>query len=90
MILFSGALLLTPGFFTDAVGFALLIPGVRSALWAWGMRNIKIQTVHTAHMRTDGTWHSTRGTGGQTVDGEFTEVPPDPPRSDTRPPLDRT
>ena len=29
MILFSGALLLTPGFFTDAVGFALLVPGVR-------------------------------------------------------------
>jgi len=33
MILFSGALLLTPGFFTDAVGFALLIPGVRTALF---------------------------------------------------------
>lgn len=31
MILFSGALLLTPGFFTDAIGFALLVPGVRSA-----------------------------------------------------------
>ena len=33
MILFSGALLLTPGFFTDAVGFALLIPRVRAALF---------------------------------------------------------
>ena len=31
MILFAGALLLTPGFFTDAVGFALLIPKVRQA-----------------------------------------------------------
>ena len=31
MILFAGALLLTPGFFTDAVGFALLIPAFRSA-----------------------------------------------------------
>lgn len=30
MILFSGALLLTPGFFTDALGFALLVPGVRN------------------------------------------------------------
>ena len=29
MILFSGALLLTPGFFTDAIGFALLVPAVR-------------------------------------------------------------
>jgi|TARA_R110000787_G_scaffold27835_9_gene76576 UPF0716 protein FxsA len=30
MILFAGALLLTPGFFTDACGFALLVPGVRA------------------------------------------------------------
>ena len=33
MILFSGALLLTPGFFTDAVGFALLVPAVRKAVF---------------------------------------------------------
>lgn len=34
MILFSGALLLTPGFFTDAVGLLLLIPAVRRYLYA--------------------------------------------------------
>ena len=33
MILFSGALLLTPGFFTDAVGFCLLVPGIRTMLF---------------------------------------------------------
>ena len=37
MILLSGALLLTPGFFTDAVGFALLVPGVR----AWVFRQLR-------------------------------------------------
>ncbi len=31
MILFAGALLLTPGFFTDALGLALLMPPVRRA-----------------------------------------------------------
>lgn len=35
MILIAGLLMLTPGFFTDAVGFALLLPPVRSALIAW-------------------------------------------------------
>ena len=35
MILFSGALLITPGFFTDAVGFALLIPAVRNSVFRW-------------------------------------------------------
>lgn len=32
MILIAGALLLTPGFFTDAIGFALLVPAVREFL----------------------------------------------------------
>jgi len=32
MILIAGVVLLTPGFFTDAVGLALLIPPVRTAL----------------------------------------------------------
>ena len=31
-LLFSGALLLTPGFFTDAVGFFLLVPVIRQGL----------------------------------------------------------
>lgn len=29
MILFGGALLLTPGFLTDAVGFSLMVPPIR-------------------------------------------------------------
>ena len=29
MILIAGALLLTPGFLTDAIGFGLLYPGTR-------------------------------------------------------------
>ena len=29
MILLSGALLLTPGFFTDTIGFLLLVPRIR-------------------------------------------------------------
>ena len=35
MILFAGALLLTPGFFTDTVGFLLLLPKVRRAAFFW-------------------------------------------------------
>ena len=36
MILFAGALLLTPGFFTDTVGFLLLLPPVRDAVIRYG------------------------------------------------------
>lgn len=35
MILVAGALLLTPGFLTDFVGFSLLVPGVREAIRQW-------------------------------------------------------
>ncbi|MXQ08240.1 FxsA family protein [Alphaproteobacteria bacterium GH1-50] len=45
MILFSGALLLTPGFFTDAVGFALLVPGIRSAMYRTIRKRVNIETV---------------------------------------------
>lgn len=39
MILFAGALLLTPGFLTDAVGFLLLVPAVRGAVLNWMVRS---------------------------------------------------
>lgn len=41
MILFAGALLLTPGLLTDAVGFALLIPAVRTAIRAMLRRKLE-------------------------------------------------
>ncbi|KAA9006820.1 FxsA family protein [Histidinibacterium aquaticum] len=42
MILFSGALLLTPGFFTDAVGFALLVPAFRRFAFRELKKRIKV------------------------------------------------
>ncbi len=36
LIVGAGALMLTPGFFTDAVGFLLLVPPVRAAVISWG------------------------------------------------------
>jgi UPF0716 protein FxsA len=38
MILVAGAVLLTPGFLTDAIGFSLLSPQVREVLRQWGVR----------------------------------------------------
>ena len=74
MILISGVLLLTPGFFTDTIGFLLLVPGIRSALYRWGKSNLKMN-IHTASTgagpRTD--WGHP---GGQTVDGDFEDVTP--------------
>jgi len=34
MILVAGALLLTPGFVTDTIGFLLFVPGIRDVIWS--------------------------------------------------------
>jgi len=70
MILASGLLLLTPGFFTDAFGFALLVPPIRLAIFNAIKARIKVDSfVHT------GPVHRQRSDqGGTVIDGEFTEL----------------
>lgn len=72
MILVAGVLLLTPGFFTDGVGFALLVPGIRKWIYA----RIRANMVMSVHM-TQTHAHQRPGwqTGGsQTVDGDYEDV----------------
>lgn len=45
MILVAGALLLTPGFVTDAVGLSLLVPPVRAALRAGLIRQAQKRSI---------------------------------------------
>ncbi|ASM73971.1 MULTISPECIES: FxsA family protein [Roseobacteraceae] len=47
MILFAGALLLTPGFFTDALGFSLMIPQVRSWMFQTMRSRINVSAFAT-------------------------------------------
>lgn len=42
MVLFAGALLLTPGFFTDALGLSLMIPGVRGKIFRFIRSRVKV------------------------------------------------
>ncbi|MEM9755217.1 MAG: FxsA family protein [Pseudomonadota bacterium] len=64
MILLSGALLVTPGFFTDAVGFALLVPQVRH----WVFRRFAARLVAHVAPRPGGP-----GRDG-VIEGEFEDV----------------
>ena len=62
MILVAGAVLLTPGFLTDTVGFLLLVPVVRGGVRKWLAKYLKgkIQVVgdgmdmDTGHEQSDG------------------------------------
>ncbi|WP_300518473.1 FxsA family protein [Aliiroseovarius sp.] len=75
MILFSGALLLTPGFFTDAVGFALLVPGVRRAVMRYVAARVKVQSF-TMGMQGNAQDSRHHPSGEDVIDGDFTDVTP--------------
>jgi UPF0716 protein FxsA len=86
MILLAGALLLTPGFFTDALGFALLTPGVRAAV----LRYLKSRVTVAQFQMGPGPGGPGRHPGfghGDVIDGEFREVRPD--NDDRHPPAAR-
>jgi UPF0716 protein FxsA len=81
MILVAGVLLLTPGFFTDTVGLALLIPPVRAALIRWGAARVTV--IATADLQRR------RGAPpqpGDTLDADYEVVSEEPPGREGRPP----
>ena len=45
LILFAGALLLTPGFVTDAVGLLLLLPPIRAAIRLVALRALSKRVI---------------------------------------------
>jgi len=71
MILFSGALLLTPGFFTDIVGFALLLPPVRAAVYKWGRSRVKVASFQ---MGPQPTQDPRQDPNDRVIDGEFEDI----------------
>jgi UPF0716 protein FxsA len=78
-LVIAGALLLTPGFFTDALGAVLLIPAVRSGLYRRLRSRIEAHVVNVAgppHERA-------AGAPGPIIEAEFEEVD-DPDRSGRR------
>ena len=66
MLLIAGALLLTPGFFTDAIGFVCLVPSIRGKI----ANSILKRAIVTQHNRKT----TAQGHGEKiTLEGEFWE-----------------
>lgn len=74
MILFAGALLLTPGFFTDVVGFALLAPPVRRRIFTEIRKRVRVATFEAGPEAPHGSARS----GPDIIDAEFEDL--DAPR----------
>ncbi len=71
-LLVAGALLLTPGFVTDAAGFLLFFPPVRDILL--GLLARHVQTRMQTRVFVDGEDVSTGGPNGPVIDGEYRDV----------------
>ncbi len=67
MLLIGGALLLTPGFVTDSIGFVCLLPGLRKPLAEFLIQRGMMAFTSGIIIRNN---HSG---GAHTFDGEFTE-----------------
>ena len=63
LLLLGGALLITPGFITDAIGFLLLIPLSRKALAGFMVRRGMLQTLGSRPGGNAHVWVYTRGYG---------------------------
>ena len=78
-LLVAGALLLTPGFVTDAAGLLLFVPAVRVALRQAFGRYLVASGRLDAWTEKPGPFASGSGGGGgdTVIDGEYHEVPPE-------------
>lgn len=75
-LLVAGALLLTPGFFTDAIGFILMVPPARTIIGRFIWERLKGR-VHVHHSGMGPAGHRPGGPNagpGPVIDGEAVEV----------------
>ena len=84
MVLVAGVLLLTPGFFTDAIGFALLVPGIRTAVYRFLRARVKVARFEMGQRgplrSSDQDPFDARAQSSHRpdiIDGEFHELDPD-------------
>jgi UPF0716 protein FxsA len=90
-LVFAGALLLTPGFVTDTVGFLLFMPPFRALLRAWGSRVLASrgqfhmeQGIPSGGFGQNHPHGSHQPEDSSVIDGEFSDITDTDP-SDTGP-----
>lgn len=80
-LLIAGALLLTPGFLTDGIGFVLLMPPARRLAAAWVLSRISLRAVHMGGHGSHGAVYPDDGV----IDGEYRDVTDPAPDPDDGP-----
>jgi UPF0716 protein FxsA len=83
LILLAGVLLLTPGFFTDGVAVALLVPPVRAAVIRWGAARLTVFAAGRMQRPAPGAPGPRSRGRPETVEAEYEVLDEEPPRPDT-------
>jgi UPF0716 protein FxsA len=71
VLVFCGALLLTPGFFTDLIGFLGLLPPVRQGLIGVALRKGLLRTIEVSKPHPNGRSTHEGSDRGRTLEGEW-------------------
>ena len=75
-LLFAGALLLTPGFVTDTIGFLLFVPPFRALIGSWVSKAMLAHGhIHMEQTVYPGSQYSEKD--GTVIDGEFSDITSD-------------
>ncbi|NOZ54089.1 MAG: FxsA family protein [Gammaproteobacteria bacterium] len=69
MLLIAGALLLTPGFFTDTIGFLCLLPSIRRPIALWGIQ--RIFRFPKSPNAGEGRRHGSQSNKSNIIEGEY-------------------
>ncbi len=80
MILLAGALLITPGFFTDAMGLLLLVPAFRAAILRYLSKRISVERFEFGTQPPRREPHRP-----DVIDGEFVDLDENPSSPRNRP-----
>jgi UPF0716 protein FxsA len=84
-VLIAGVLLLTPGFATDTLGFALLIPPVRELIAAKILKIIEPNIVTSTQWSSTQTRGNPNRSGGTVIDIEAVEIDETPENGAEKP-----
>lgn len=76
MILLAGALLVTPGFFTDSIGILLLLPPFRNFVIKLVGSRMKVQTFNSTSYTSQRRYDPNEE---EVIDGDYARVDPDDP-----------
>lgn len=71
VLLVCGALLLTPGFFTDSLGFIALIPVARRLFIVWALKHSNIIQDINKNTYNSHEFHRHNERQGDTIEGEY-------------------